>query len=310
MSSLKKSSVSVQSPARKIRRLNRNNGWDYLIIVVVALLMVLCVYPFWYVLIGSFNSGTDYMRGGVYLLPRKLSLENYVVTLADSRLYTGFRVTILRTVICTITHVLFTSMVAYAMSRGDLPFRRSIYVFNMFTMFFGGGLIPFYMLLKQLKLINTFWVYVIPGLYSVYNMLICSNYFKSLPEEMHESATLDGASEYRIFWQLYMPLSTPVLATVALWVAVGHWNAFFDSMVYTTSPQLQTLQLYLYKMIKTSEFVSTADMGGLPSEIQQNVTATTVRYATIVVSTVPILCLYPFIQRFLAKGIMIGAVKG
>lgn len=168
--------MSLGRSAAHSRRLHRNNIWDDLIIAFVVLMMVLCVYPFWYVLIGSFSNGADYMRGGVYLLPRKWSLENYIVTLADSRLYTGFRVTILRTVICTVTNVLFTAVVAYGMSRNDLPFRKTIYMINMFTMFFGGGLIPFYMLLKQLKLINTFWVYVIPGLYSVYNMLICSSY--------------------------------------------------------------------------------------------------------------------------------------
>lgn len=291
-------------------RLNRNNGWDYLIIVSLAFFILLCVYPFWYVLIGSFSDGMDYMRGGVYLLPRKWSLQNYYVTLVDSRLYIGFRVTIARTFVCTITHILFTSMVAYGMSRRDLPFRTAIYWFNMFTMFFGGGLIPFYILLKQLKLINTFWVYVIPGLYSVYNMIICSNYFHSIPEEIHESALIDGAGEFKIFYKLYLPLSTPVLATIALWVGVGHWNAFFDSMVYTTDRNLQTLQVFLYKMIKASEFVSTADMGGLPAAMQQNVTATTVRYATIIVSTIPILCIYPFLQRFLTKGIMLGSLKG
>lgn len=303
--------MTVKALARlKKGKLNSNNGWDYLMIACMILFAFICVYPFWYVIIGSFSDGADYMRGGIYLWPRVWSIQNYQVTMVDSRLWIGFRVTIARTVICTITHVLFTSMVAYAMSRNDLPFRTAIYWFNMFTMFFGGGLIPFYILLKQLKLINTFWVYVIPGLYSVYNMIICANYFRSIPEEIHESALIDGASEFKIFYQLYLPLSTPVLATVALWVGVGHWNAFFDSMVYTTKRELQTLQLYLYKMIKTSEFVSTADMGGLPSSVQSNVTATTVRYATIVISTIPILCIYPFLQRFLTKGIMLGSLKG
>ncbi len=289
---------------------HRTNKWDIMIYAFMAFFVIVCVYPFWYVLIGSFSDGNDYMRGGVYLWPRLVSLQNYAVALVDSRLWIGFRVTFLRTVIGTVTNVLFTAMVAYAMSRDNLPFRPLIYWFNMFTMFFGGGLIPFYLVLKQLKLINTFWVYIIPGLYSVYNMIICSNYFRSIPGELHESAVMDGASEFRIFRSLYLPLSTPVLATIALWVGVGHWNAFYDSMVYTTSRDLQTLQLYLYKMIKTSEFVSTADMGGLPSNIQQNITATTVRYATIVISTVPILCIYPFLQRFLAKGIMLGSLKG
>lgn len=298
------------SPLKKKSKLNANNGWDYLIITFMVLFALVCVYPFWYVVIGSFSNGGDYMRGGIYLLPRVWSIQNYQITLVDSRLWIGFRVTIARTFICTITHVLFTSMVAYSMSRNDLPGRSVIYWINMFTMFFGGGLIPFYILLKQLKLINTFWVYVIPGLYSVYNMIICSNYFRSIPIEIHESATIDGASEFKIFYKLFLPLSTPVLATVALWVGVGHWNAFFDSMVYTTKRELQTLQLYLYKMIKTSEFVSTADMGGLPSDVTTNITSTTVRYATIVISTIPILCIYPFLQRFLAKGIMLGSLKG
>ena len=171
---------AMNAPLQKGKsRLNRNNGWDYLMIGFLVLFALICVYPFWYVMIGSFSDGADYMRGGVYLWPREWSLQNYQVTLVDSRLWIGFRVTIARTFICTITHVLFTAMVAYAMSRNDLPCRKFIYWFNMFTMFFGGGLIPFYILLKQLKLINTFWVYVIPGLYSVYNMIICSNYFRS-----------------------------------------------------------------------------------------------------------------------------------
>lgn len=303
-----RTSVGHSRPGPK--RLNRNNVWDYLIIAFMLLFTLICVYPFWYVLVGSFNDGSDYLRGGVYLWPRTFSNQNYMVTLVDSRLYIGFRVTILRTLICTVSHVLFTSMVAYAMSRPDLPARKVIYWINMFTMFFGGGLIPFYILLKQLRLINTFWVYVIPGLYSVFNMIICSNYFRSVPNELHESAVMDGASEIKIFIKLYLPLSTPVLATVALWVGVGHWNSFFDSMVYTTDKNLQTLQLYLYRMIKTSEFVSTADMGYLPDEVRSNVTATTVRYATIVISTIPILCIYPLLQRFLTKGIMLGSLKG
>lgn len=303
-------SKMIMPSRKKSNRLDKNNAWDYLIIMLLALFMILCIYPFWYVLVGSFSDGQNYLRGGVYLLPRVWSLQNYMVTLVDSRLYLGFRVTLFRTVLGTVTHVLFTSMVAYAMSRDDLPARKPIYWINIFTMFFGGGLVPFYILLKQLGLINTFWVYIIPGLYSVFNMIICSNYFRSISGEIHDSAMLDGASEFKTFYKVYLPLSTPVLATIALWVGVGHWNAFFDSMVFTTDRNLQMLQLYLYKMIKTSEFVSTADMGYLPPEVQQNVTSTTVRYATIIISTIPILCIYPLLQRFLAKGIMLGSLKG
>lgn len=292
------------------KHLGRNNGWDYLIIAVMVLFTLICLYPFWYVIVGSFNSGSDYLRGGVLFWPREFSLENYQVVMVDSRLWIGFRVTIVRTIVTTICHLLFTSMVAYAMSRNDLPGRTAIYWYFMLTMFFGGGLIPFYLLLKQLRLLNTFWVYVIPNMFSVYNMIIISNYFRSIAGEIHESAVMDGASEFTIYRKLYLPLSKPVLATVTLWVGVGQWNSFFDSMVYTTDRNLQTLQLFLYKMIKTSEFTSKAEMGGLPSDLVSSISTTNVRYATIVVSTIPILCLYPFLQRFLAKGIMLGSLKG
>lgn len=230
--------------------------------------------------------------------------------MVDSRLWIGFRVTISRTIIGTAFHLAFTSMVAYAMSRDDLPCRTGIYWYCMLTMFIGGGLIPYYLLLKTLKLLNTFWVYIIPSMFSVYNMLIISNYFRSIPSEIHESAVMDGASEFTIYSRLYLPLSKPVLATVTLWVGVGQWNSFFDSMVYTTDRKLQTLQLFLYKMIKTSEFTSTAEMGGLPESVVTNISSVNVRYATIVVSTIPILCIYPFLQKFLTKGIMVGSLKG
>ncbi len=279
---------------------------DWLMIGVLTAFMLICLYPFWYVVAGSFNSGSDYMRGGVLFWPRRFSLENYQVVMVDSRLWIGFRVTIARTIVGTVFHLAFTSMVAYAMSRDDLPCRKGIYWYCMLTMFFGGGLIPFYLLLKTLGLLNSFWVYIIPGMFSVYNMIIISNYFRSVAEEIHESAVMDGASEFIIYSRLYLP----VLATVTLWVGVGQWNSFFDTMVYTTDRNLQTLQLFLYKMIKTSEFTSKAEMGGLPAELVSNISTTTVRYATIVVSTIPILCIYPFLQRFLTKGIMLGSLKG
>ncbi len=292
------------------KHLGKNNVWDWVIIALLAMFTLICLYPFWYVVVGSFNSGSDYLRGGVLFWPRVFSMENYRVVMVDSRLWIGFRVTIARTVITTICHLGFTSMVAYAMSRDDLPCRSGIYWYCMLTMFFGGGLIPFYLLLKTLRLLNSFWVYVIPGMFSVYNMIIISNYFRSIAGEIHESAVMDGASEFTIYSRLYLPLSKPVLATVTLWVGVGQWNSFFDAMVYTTDRNLQTLQLFLYKMIKTSEFTSTAEMGGLPSDLVSNISTTNVRYATIVVSTIPILFIYPFLQRFLAKGIMLGSLKG
>lgn len=291
----------------KGRRVSTFDVVNYLLMILVALV---CLYPFWYVIVGSFNDGSDYMRGGVYLWPRSYSINNFMMVFNDNRLAVGFQNTLARTIIGTITGTLFTAMVAYGMSRKDLPFKKSIYWINLFTMFFGGGLIPYFLVLKQVGLINSFWVYIIPALYSVFNVIIIMNFFRDIPEEIHESGTIDGASEFRIFYKLYLPLSTPVLATVALWIGVGHWNSFFDSMVYTTDSQLQTLQLFLVKLIKEASMAQGEAAARVPAQVARTVSITTLRYAAIVVSTVPILCIYPFLQRFLAKGIMLGSLKG
>lgn len=292
------------------KMLYRYRPFDYINVLLMLIVALVSLYPFYYVVIGAFNQGADYMRGGVFLYIRKFSLDNFVMIFNDDRLLVGLRVTILRTVIGTVTGTFFTAMVAYGMSRKDLPFRSPIYWFNIFTMFFGGGLIPYFMVLKGLHLINSFAVYIIPCLYSVFNMIIFQNFFREIPEEMHEAATIDGAGEFRIFSMLYLPLSMPAVATVALWVGVWHWNSFFDSMVFTTSPQLQTLQLYLIKLIKEAAVSQGQAASHVPAQVASTTSIVTIRYAAIVVSTVPILVLYPFLQKYLAKGIMLGSLKG
>jgi putative aldouronate transport system permease protein len=231
------------------------NAFDIFNIFLMFILMFICIYPLWYVLVGSFNDGTDYLRGGVYFWPRSFTGLNYTMAIHDKRLLIGFRNTLARTLLGTLSGVFFTSMVAYGMSRRDLPFKRIIYWINLITMFIGGGLIPYFLLLKQIHLIQTFWVYIIPTVYSVFNMIVIMNFFKDIPEEMHESGIMDGAGEFRIFLRLYLPLSTPVLGTIALWVGVGHWNSFFDSMVFASLPELQTLQLFLVTLVKEASVV-------------------------------------------------------
>ncbi|HZG74735.1 MAG TPA: carbohydrate ABC transporter permease [Paenibacillus sp.] len=269
---------------------------------------LLTVYPLFFVLVGSLNDGNDYMRGGVYFFPRDFSLANYNVVLQDERLYTGFQVSIARTVLGTLTSVFFTAMVSYAMSRNNLIGRTPYYWIHLFTLFFGGGLIPYFLVLKSLALINTFWVYIIPGLFSVFNMIILNAFFRDIPEEIHESATVDGAGEFRIFLLLFIPLSAPVLATVALWNAVHHWNSFFDAMIFTTKPHLMPLQLFLMKMIREADVISNSQY--VPPQVQRQISVQTIRMAAIVVSTVPILLVYPFLQRFFVTGFMVGSLKG
>lgn len=292
------------------KKLGSMGIFDYFNYIFLILFSCITIYPFIYILAGSFNQGNDYMRGGVYLFPRIFSLDNYSMIFYDKRLIYGFQNTIARTAIGTVAGVIFTALVSYGMSRGDLPFKKQIYWFNLFTLFFSGGLIPYFLLLKSLGLINTFWVYIFPCLYSVFNMIIFSSFFREIPEEIHESAIVDGAGEFTIFWKLYLPLSKPVVATIALWLGVFHWNSFFDSMIFTTKPELQTLQLFLVKLIKEASLAQGEAATKVPAQVMSKVSITTIRYAAIVVSSVPIVLVYPFMQKYLIKGAMLGSVKG
>ncbi len=284
---------------------------DWFNIVNYTLLAIFClitIYPIYFVLIGSFNEGNDYMRGGIYLFPREFSLSNYSVVLQDERLYIGMKISVLRTVIGTVTSILFTAMVSYAMSRKNLIGRGPYYWMHLFTLFFNGGLIPYFLVLKNIYLINSFWVYIIPSLFSVFNMIIFNSFFREIPEELHESATVDGAGEFRIFWSMFIPLSVPVLATVALWNAVYHWNSFFDAMIFTTNKDLMPLQLFLMKMIREADVISNSQY--IPPQVQKSISVQTIRMAAIMISTVPILCVYPFLQRYFVTGFMVGSLKG
>lgn len=288
-------------------------GWnlfDYLNMLIMLLILIVSLYPFVFVVAGAFNEGSDYMRGGVYFFPRKFSLDNFIMVFNDKRLGIGFLNTISRTLIGTVTGTLFTATVAYGMSRKDLPCRNLFYWLNIFTMFFGGGLVPYYLVLKSLNLINSFWVYIIPQLYSVFNMIIFENFFKEIPEEIHEAGQIDGATEFQIFYRLYLPLSIPVITTVGMWIGVGHWNSFFDSMVFTSDANLQTLQLFLVKLIKEAAMAQGEAATKVPSQVLKTVSIATIRYAAIVISSVPVFIIYPLIQKHLAKGVIVGAVKG
>ncbi|SDO19388.1 putative aldouronate transport system permease protein [Paenibacillus sp. yr247] len=286
--------------------------WDLFTIVNYSLLTLFCLltlYPIIYVIAGSFNDGNDYMRGGVYFFPRQFSLASYMIVFRDDRLISSIIVSLLRTGIGTITSILFTAMVAYAMSRKYLIGRNGYYWIHLITLFFNGGLIPYFILLKYLNLLDSFWVFIIPSVFSVFNMIIFQGFFREIPEDIHESATMDGAGDFRIFWALFIPLSTPILATVGLWNAVWHWNSFFDAMLFTNSQKLMPLQLYLMKLIKEAD-VLTASSPFVPPQIKKQFSVQTVRMAAIMISTLPILGLYPFMQRYFVTGIMVGSLKG
>lgn len=300
----KKKQLMIGSTGRK----QRKKVFDWINVSFMIIFAALSVYPLIYVIAGSFNEGADYIKGGIYLFPRVFSLENYQVVLNDDRLWSAYLVTIARTILGTITGVLFTAIVAFAMSRKSLVGRSWIYRFFVFTMFFGGGLIPYFWVINLLGLFDSFFVYIIPALFSVYNMLVFVNFFKTIPEEIHESAVMDGASEFKIFFRIILPLSGPVISTIALWIAVGHWNSFFDTMIYTSSDNLWTLQYYLMKVIKEASMPAAGV--SLPIELLEKIAPETVSLAAIIISVIPIFILYPLILKTLTKGVIVGSLKG
>lgn len=284
----------------------KTNYADVIIVSILILLTLITLYPFIFVIAGSFNNGIDYGYGGVWLFPRVFTLANYIVIISDSLFFESLLRTFAVTVLGTSGALLFTSFVAYAMSQKDLKFRGFFWNFSLVTMFFSGGMIPSYLLMRQLGLYDTFWVYIIPSLFSVYNTIIISNFFKGIDPAMRESAYIDGAGEIRIWLLIYMPLSKPVLATIALWLAVGKWNGFMATLLYTdtTDDSLWLLPFYMMRIVK---FADTPDVD---MAYVDEVSGKTIEYAAIILSTLPLVLLYPFIARFLTKGIMIGSLKG
>ncbi|MDY6023862.1 MAG: carbohydrate ABC transporter permease [Candidatus Borkfalkiaceae bacterium] len=288
-------------------RKRRMTAGDYTIYVLMGLAALIALYPFWFVLIGSFNEGEDYLSGGVWLYTRVFDASSYGFVLRDARLWNGFKTTILRVVFGVSSALLYTSMTAYGMTRRNLKFKKFFYWANIVAMFFGGGLIPFYLWMITLGLYENFFAYIFPGLYSVYNMIVFSSFFRSIPEEMHEAALVDGASEYLIMFKIYFPMSLPAFATVGLWLGLAHWNNYFDTMIYCSRTEsLHTLQYYLLQVIKESSSTESE----IPPEMKNRINTQTISYAAIVIATIPVLCMFPLIQKIIKKGVTVGSLKG
>ncbi|MBQ7866912.1 MAG: carbohydrate ABC transporter permease [Clostridia bacterium] len=283
--------------------------------VILCVLMFVTLFPVINTVAISFNDGIDAVRGGIGLWPRVFSTEAYKSLLSDKLTYNAFGISVARTVITTVLNLFFTSMLAFALSRREYVLRKFITLMVVLTMYVNAGLIPNFLLIhRTLKLSKTFWVYIIPTMFSCFNMIVIRTYIMGLPEALAESARIDGANDLRIFWQIIFPLCTPVLATVALFVAVGSWNQWFDTQLYCGSKKnLYTLQ-YLLKM-KLATSMNTTNMANTSVDALANSAATkstpvTVRCAITVVSALPILVVYPFLQRYFVTGMVLGGVKG
>jgi len=280
----------------------------------MILLCALMLYPMIFTAAVSFSDSAEVTRGNVRFWPSGFTLYNYEVVFNMHTIYNAFINTVMRTVIAVITNLLFTSMLAYTLTRPEYIFRRAITLIYVMTMYFDPGLIPGFLLIQTLGLTNTFSVYWIPGMVGAFNLIIIRTYMKGVPESLVESARLDGAGEFRIYAQIIMPLCKPVLATIALFVAVGNWNAWFDNFIFnSSSPHLSVLQFELQRLLASSMQAGTSAAGATEAaQAAQGITIVTpaVLRATItMVTAIPILVVYPFLQRYFVAGVKLGSVK-
>ncbi|AZK46744.1 carbohydrate ABC transporter permease [Paenibacillus lentus] len=284
--------------------------FDVFNFIIMTIIMVITLYPFLNVLAISLNDSTDTVRGGIYLWPREFTWENYKTIFSYSSLIQGFKITILRTLSGTVLGLLSGSMLAYTLSRQDFKSRKFISTFLALTMYVSGGLVPTYMLMRHLDLIGTFWIYILPGIVSAFNVFVIRSFIDGLPYALQESATLDGANDFTIYYKVILPLCKPVLATIALFLAVGQWNSWFDTYLYNgNKPHLTTLQFELMKILQsTNQGANMINANDMANQMAQ-VSPESIKMAITIVVTLPILFVYPFLQRYFVSGMTLGAVK-
>ena len=281
------------------------------IYTALSLLFIITFYPFWNIFVLSLNDATDSLRGGLMLWPRVFSIDSYKAVLSDTALLSSLKVTLLRTAVGVPMNLLAVTTLAYALSQRDLIGRRQINFLFVFTMYFSGGLIPTYMIVKWLGLIDNFLVYLLPGLYNVYWMILVRTYMEGLPYSMIESARIDGANDIQIFAKVVLPSCAPVVATIGLFSAIYHWNAWYDSYIYTNKPVLETLSNALVKILnqyQTGAMMTQAQQMAAASK-RLPVSSESIRMTVTMVTTIPIILVYPFVQKYFIKGMMLGSVK-
>lgn len=287
--------------------LSRGEKWfsamNYILLTVFAFLTLA---PFLQVAAQSFSSHRAVVSGEVTFWPIGWNVLSYKEVLGDRAFWSGFQISVLRTVAGSALSVLLTALMAYPLAKSYFWGRSAILFMIVFSMLFSGGLIPTFLLVKSLGLLNTFWVYILPGAIGAFNVIIMRNFFQSIPEELEESARMDGCRNFGILFRIIIPLSMPVIATIALFCAVGHWNSFFDAVIYVQNRELFPLQVYLREVVQLD-----LAQNKLKDELERQVIANeSLKAATLIASTVPILVVYPFLQTYFVKGIMLGSVKG
>jgi putative aldouronate transport system permease protein len=285
-----------------------DNLFDGVVFALSVIMLLIMAYPLYFIIIASFSDPTYVNTGRVWVLPSHITMEGYNRVFADARIWRGYRNTVFYTVAGTLISLLLTLPAAYSLSRKDLKGRNFLMMYFVVTMFFSGGLIPTYLTVNSFKLTNTIWVLLIPFSVSAYNLIISRTFFAStIPQELLEAAIMDGCGNTRFFVSVVLPLSKAIIAVIGLYCAVGQWNQFFLSLVYVRSENLMPLQIVLRNLLLQYRFLET---GASNASTETQRIADAMKYAIIIISTVPVMCFYPFIQKYFTKGVMIGAVKG
>lgn len=297
----------IRTGKKRKRKSAEDRIMDFVIYVLALIILFATVYPFYYVFILSFNEGVDASMGGIYWLPRKFTLSNYSKFFTDWKWVRALGITAARTILGTVLGVFFTTLVAYGISFKELIGRKWYMTFIIICMYFSGGIIPYYMVLKSLHLIDTFWVYIIPGMLNLFYITIGRTFFEGIPESLRESAKIDGASEFKIFRSIIMPISKPFMATMALFVGVGHWNNWYDSTFFVKTKTLRTLPYLVMEIV--NQFQTGTNNPNAAAQIRTGTTSLSIQMAAMVISVAPIIFIYPFLQKYFVTGMMVGAVK-
>ncbi len=291
----------------KIKK-NKITAFDVVVHIIAILLLLIVAYPLWLVIVNSISDPSAVASGKVVLFPKGFHLEGYKTIFKNKDIIIGYGNTIFYTVFGTLINLMVTVPCGYVLAKNTLPGRKILVTYFMITMYFGGGLIPTFLLVNSLGLYNTRWAILLLGAFSMYNCIICRSFFSGIPKELEESASIDGASVIRTFVQIILPLSKALLGVMVLYFAVAHWNSYFREMIYLKDDSMQPLQVFLRRILIMAQQQTEAEDGEYIAELQRQ--EALIRYGIILVSSAPLLIVYPFLQKYFDKGVLIGSVKG
>ena len=293
----------------RVKKSKSDKIFDFFLYLIATIIVIIMVYPMYFIVIASISNPTDVSLGNIVLLPKGINFKGYRKLMEYSQLWVGYKNTLIYASLGTIASLIFNIPAAYALSRKDLCGRKLFTIFYLIPMFFTGGLIPTYMVIKDFELLDTIWVMVIPFSVITYYIIVARTFFtNSIPGDLWEAAQLDGCGNLNFFFRIVLPLSKAVIAVIALWTAVGQWNSYFNALIYLRSPELQPLQLVLRNILISNQTISAQSSGAAAVEAKQM--ADLIKYAVIVISSATIMCMYPFVQKYFNQGVMLGSLKG